>query len=83
MSDDVRLATGQTVRLEDGAVRVVASPPHEARHHYRMTLAHPEGSGLPTVASAATYAPLLPFLAQLEAIGYVLLDITRAEGVQR
>ena len=77
MPDQIRLETGQKAELEGGVVRVVR-PPDETPHHFKLTARHSSGGLLN--ARSKNYRELVQFLAQLEALGYGMVNVSRVEG---
>ena len=70
--DKIRLPTGQLAKLNEGRVEVISEP-----QQYRLVTYHSQGQQL--VARSRTYANLLPFLTQLEALGYQLRSLELLE----
>ena len=72
---EMRLSTGQTIRLNEGRVEVLPPP---LRYHYRLVAQNPLSNEIS--AHAARYDDLIPFLKQLEELGYQLHSLERVPG---
>lgn len=79
MSDEpeVRLNSGQLVRINDGVVEVITPPP-PAEHHFKMTVEHLTSGHLE--AACGNYDGLIEFLKQLEQLDYRLASLERQVG---
>jgi hypothetical protein len=76
---EVRLGTGQRAHLHPGGTVTVRRMPE---HHFVMNVAHQRDFTTPvTQVRSATYQALVDFLKQLEGLDYLLVDISRVEGM--